>query len=391
MRIILYEMKKIWNIKLIIIIAVLCALYYYMFIDFNVKHFPNGHPVTEEVNFSIQMIEQFGLLMEEDEFSDFILSTREKLITEAETYINDIPIFAKAKIYSYEDYEKIHEKNNQTELETNALWALLGEECDFVRFKLEALNNIENTYYNYPEYMINNLISEATNEKELDRLMEIKEAEEYRNIMSGWVYENTVTYAIYMTILTILAVLVLISPLIVTDHTKNVHLLQYTTKVGRRIFKKQFIATMLSALFLTTVFILIFGIIYSSNDTWIFWNSGLTSFLNFNFLMNITYGQYIIIYIVLLYALCLSAAALVLVLSRFSQTLITLIMKLIPLFAVFVAIIAGVLNGTFEPTNIIYAWTGIFGIEPIVCGLLLFLGLVVSFYFVRKETKIDIT
>ena len=174
MRIILYEMKKIWNIKLIIIIAVLCALYYYMFIDFNVKHFPNGHPVTEEVNFSIQMIEQFGLSMEEDEFSDFIQSTREELITEAETYINDIPIFAEAKIYSYEDYEKIHEKSNQTELETNALWALLGEECDFVRFKLEALNNIENTYYNYPEYMINNLIPEATNEKELDRRMEIK-------------------------------------------------------------------------------------------------------------------------------------------------------------------------------------------------------------------------
>jgi hypothetical protein len=372
-------------------IAVLSALYYYMFIDFNIKHFPNGHPVTEEVNFSIQMIEQFGLSMEEDEFSDFILSTREKLITEAETYINDIPIFAEAKIYSYEDYEKIHEKSNQTELETNALWALLGEECDFVRFKLEALNNIENTYYNYPEYVINNLIPEATNEKELDRLMEIKESEEYRNIMSGWVYDNTVTYAIYLTILTILAVLVLISPLIVTDHTKNVHLLQYTTKLGRSIFKKQFIATMLSTLFLTTVFILIFGIIYSSNDTWIFWNSGLTSFLNLTFLLDITYGQYIIIYIVVLYMLCLSAAALVFVLSRFSQNLITLIMKLIPLFAVFGAIIAGVLNGTFEPTNIIYDRTGILGIEPIVCGLLLILGLAISLYFVRKETKIDIT
>jgi hypothetical protein len=384
-------MKKIWNIKLIIMIAVLSALYYYMFIDFNIKHFPNGHPVTEEVNFSIQMIEQFGLSMEEDEFSDFILSTREKLITEAETYINDIPIFAEAKIYSYEDYEKIHEKSNQTELETNALWALLGEECDFVRFKLEALNNIENTYYNYPEYVINNLIPEATNEKELDRLMEIKESEEYRNIMSGWVYDNTVTYAIYLTILTILAVLVLISPLIVTDHTKNVHLLQYTTKLGRSIFKKQFIATMLSTLFLTTVFILIFGIIYSANDTWIFWNSGLTSFLNLTFLLDITYGQYIIIYIVVLYMLCLSAAALVFVLSRFSQNLITLIMKLIPLFAVFGAIIAGVLNGTFEPTNIIYDRTGILGIEPIVCGLLLILGLAISLYFVRKETKIDIT
>ncbi len=391
MRIILYEMKKIWNIKLLLILTVLCAIYYYMFIDFNIKHFPNGHPSTEEVNLSIQMIEQFGLTIKEDEFSDFILNTREKLISEAETYIKTIPIFAEVEIYTYEDYNKIHEKSYQSDLEIKAIWTLLGDECDFVRYKLEVLDYMEDSYYSYPEYIINILIPEATNYNELDHLMEIQETEEYRNIMSSCVYENTVTYAIYLTILTILAVLVLISPLIVTDHTKNVHLLQYTTMQGRNIFKKQFIATMLSALLLTTAFVLIFGIIYSTNDTWIFWNSGLTSFLNFTFLMNITYGQYIIIYIVVLYALCLSVAASIFLLSRFSQNVITLIMKLIPLFAFFGAISVGVLNGTFEPTNIFYAWTGVLGIESIVCSVLLILGLVISLYFVRKETKIDIT
>lgn len=391
MRIILFEMKKIWNIKLIIIIAVLCALYYYMFIDFNIKHFPNGHPTEEEVNFSIQMTEQFGLTLEADELSEFILNTREKLISEAEIYIKTIPIFAEAEIYTYEDYNKIHEKDNQSELETNALWTLLGEECDFVRFKLETLNNIEEGYHNYPEYIINNLIPEATNVKELERFMMIMKSEEYRNIMSVSVYDNTATYAIYLTILTILAVLVLVSPLIVTDHTKKVHLLQYTSKQGRSIFKKQFIATILSTFLLTTVFIVIFGGIYSSNGTWIFWNSGLTSFMNFTFLMNITYGQYIIIYIGILYVLCLIAATIAFLLSRFSQNLITLIMKLLPLFAVFVTISGGVLSGIFEPSNILYDWTGILGIEPMVCGVLLIIGLAVSYCFVRRETKIDIT
>ncbi len=391
MRIILFEMRKIWNLKLLVIITVLCALFYYMFIDFNIKHFPNGHPSTEEVNLSIQMIEQFGLTIEEDEFSDFILNTREKLISEAETYIKTMPIFTEAEIYTYKDYNKIHEKNNQSDLETKALWTLLGEECAFVRFKLEALNNIEDNYYNYPNYIINNLIPKAINEKELDRLVEIRNSKEYRNIMSNLVYDNTSIYAVYLAILTILAVLVLISPLIVTDRTKNVHLLQYTTKQGRIILKKQFSATMLSAFLLTTAFILIFGIIYSTNDTWVFWNNGLTSFLNLTFLVNITYGQYIILYVTLLYVLCLSAAALTFVFSRFSQNVITLIMKLIPLFAVFGVIAVSVLNGIFEPSNILYHWTGVLWIEPIVCGVLLVLGLTISLYFVRKETKIDIT
>jgi hypothetical protein len=390
MRIVLYEMKKIWNIKLLLIITVLCALFYLMFLEFNIKHFPNGHPETEELDYSIQMMERYGLTLKENEFSDFILSNRETLIFEAEAYIKSMPIFAEAAIDTYEDYVKIHEKSNQTKLETDAIWTLLGDECNFVRFKLEALDNIEDRYRNYPEYILKNLISETTDERELDRLMEIWETREYENIMDGWVFENTVTYAVYLAVLAILAVLILISPLIVTDRTKNVHLLQYTTKQGRIIFNKQFIAVILSAFFLATVLIFIFGAIYSTNDTWIFWNNGLTSFLNATFLVNITYGQYLVIYIVLLYVLCLSAAAAAFVLSRFSQNLITLILKLIPVFAVFGAISVSVFRYTFNSSNTLYAVTGIWGIEPVVCGFLLILGLTVSLYFVRNEKKIDV-
>jgi hypothetical protein len=66
------------------------------------------------------------------------------------------------------------------------------------------------------------LASEAKSEKELARIMEIRETEEYRNIMDGWVFDNTVTYTIYLAILAVLAVLVLVSPLIVTDRARNV-------------------------------------------------------------------------------------------------------------------------------------------------------------------------
>jgi hypothetical protein len=50
-----------------------------------------------------------------------------------------MPIFAEAVIYTFEDYEKINEKSNQSALETDAIWTLLGEECNFVRFKLQAI------------------------------------------------------------------------------------------------------------------------------------------------------------------------------------------------------------------------------------------------------------
>lgn len=390
MRIVLNEMKKIWNIKLLLIISVLCALFYLTFMKFYISQFPNGHPATEMVNYSVEMMQQYGVTLDDDEFSEFTLNTREALISEAEAYIKNIPIFAEAGIYTLNDYEKVYNKSNHTELEADAVSMLLGDECNFVRFKLSAINTIEVKYHNYPEYTLKDLISNSTSEKELNRFMDIQKNGEYRNIMNKSVFDNTVTYTVYLAILEILAVLVLISPLIVTDRTRRIHLLQYTAKQGRIIFQKQLIAIILSAFVLITALLLIFGAIYSINNTWIFWNNGLTSFLNGTFLINMTYGQYIVIYIVLLYVLGLSAATTAFVMSRFSQNFITLILKIIPIFAMLAGISASVFDYTFNVSNTLYKGTGIWGIESIICGLFLMVGLVVSLYSLRKEKRIDV-
>ncbi len=392
MRIVFYEMKKIWSVKLLLIVTLLCGLFYAIFMEFNIEYFPNGHPATEEVDYSIEMTQRYGPTLEDDEFSEF-MKTREELISEAEMYIKTNPIFSEVGIYTYADYQEMSQKRDQTEAEYNAEWILLKEECGFVQFKLQTLDRIEECYYNYPEYKLEGLISEATSEKELARLMEIQETKEYRNIMDGYVFEDTVTYTIYLAILAILAVLVLISPLIVTDRARNVHLLQYTAKHGRRILNQQLIAVVLSAFLLATTLLLIFGAVYSAHGTWLFWNNGLLSFLNTPtdfFWFDITYGQYITACIVLLYILCLSAAAVAFMLSRFSQNLITLIFKLIPAFAVFGALCFSVFHYTFSSTNNLYMGTSVIGIEPIVCSLVFIAGLAVSLYIVRREKKVDV-
>lgn len=392
MKVVLYEMKKIWNIKMLLIIAILCTLFYFMFMGFYIKYFPNGHPETEEINLSIKMIKQYGLTLEPEECSEFIAKYRAEVVSEAEKFIKKTPVFSELGIYSYEDFKKVREKNNHSKLETDAFWMLYGKECNFVGFKLEAIDRVEENYYYYPKYTLENLISEATNKKEIARLTEIKETEEYRNIMSGGVFENTMTYSIYLAVLVMLVVLVLVSPLIITDHARNVHLLQYTSKYGRKILNQQLIAIMLSAFLLTTVLLLVFGAVYSMNGTWLFWNNGLLSFFNIVnvFLFNMTYGQYVIAYIALLYVLCLGTSSIAFILSRFSQNLITLMLKLIPVFGIMWALCYGIFLVTFSSTNIFFARTGIIGIEPVVCGSLLIIGLAMSLYIVRKEKKTDI-
>lgn len=390
MRIVWHELKKIWNFRILVVVALLCTLYYWLFLSLYIDYFPNGHSETEVVAYSRELLQRYGPTLEEDEYSQFIRETRAQLLAEMESYIKSNPVFADAGIYSFEDYERVYEKSDPTEAEYKAIWTLLGEECDFVRFKLQALQWIESQYANAPQYT-QKLISETTDPKEVERLKAILQTKEYRHIMDGHVYDNTVVYAFYFAILAVLAVLVLVSPLIVTDRARNVHLLQYTSQQGRRILQKQLLAVLLSAFFLTTILILIFGAIYSTNGTWVYWNSGLTSFLNWpTFLFNLTYGQYILIYIVLLYVLCLGTAALAFIFSRFSQNLVTLILKLIPLFTVLTVLCAWVFKYPFTTQNFLYRALGLVGMEAFICGLLFLAAGAVSLYLVRREKKVEV-
>jgi len=391
MSMVFHEMKKIWNPKILLVIALLCTLYYSIFLSFHIEHFPNGHPMTEDVGYSMELLQRYGLTLEEDEYAEFVQETRAKLIAEMEMHIQSNPVFAAAGIFSYEDYERLRGRDQLTEAENIAYWTLLGEESGFARFKMQALEWIESHYHHYPQYTWPILMSEAANQKERDRLAAIMETGEYRNIMNWHVYENTVAYSVNLAILSVLAVLTLVSPLIVTDRARNVHLLQYTAKQGRSILQKQLAAVLLSAFLLTTLLLVVFGAIYATNGTWVFWNSGLTSFLNsYTFWFEMTYGQYLVIYIVLLYVLCLGTAALAFVLSRLSRNLITLILKIIPVFGVLALLCGFVFVNPFSLENIIYRTTGIPGMEPFVCGLVFVAGVAASLYIVRREKKVDV-
>ena len=393
MRIILNEIKKIWDLKLILVAFIISGLFYTIFMSNFIVFFKNGHSITEEIEYAMEMSERYGTEITDEEFSDF-MSERQSLISEAEEYIDKFPIFSEVGIYNFEDYERIHEKDDQTEREYEAIWTLLGEKGNYVRFKIQALDSIEERYDGYPEYVLDRgLNSEDTPKRELARLREIKEKEEYLNIMDAYSFENTISYSIYLGILTILITLVLVSPLVVNDRSGNIHLLQYSSKNGRRILLQQFISIIISAFTITTLMVLIFGAIYTTNGTFVFWNNGLTSFLNVAvdfFWFDLTYGQYIIYYILLLYILSIGSATVAFVISRFSQNLVVLIMKLIPVFGVFCLISFKVFFKTFSNVNFFYRLTGLPWLEPIVCLFVLIMGLTSSVYILHREIKADL-
>ena len=395
MRIILNEMKKIWNWKLLAIIVIVSAMFYIMFMSYYIDHYKHGnHPHQETVFYAEELTRLYGVSITAEELADYIAGERALLIERAEGYFQTMPIFSDAGIYSFDDYTLLRERQGGeiSSTESNAHWTLLGEECDYLGFKLQSLEYFEERYD-----FISKIIGDTEsywsffNEKEKDRYAEIVSDGENRSILIDWTLWHTESYAFYLSILLMLAVLALVSPLLVSDRHGNMHYLQYSSKLGRRVMRVQLVATLLSALMLTTLMILIFGVIFSANGTHLFWYNNMNSdFSSVRTVFSMTYGGWVVAAIIFMYVLTLGVSMLAFVLSRFSGNLITLVMKLIPVFAALVLLCIGVFNGMFCMGNKLYQLLRIFGVEVYVCGIFVVVAFAAAWSVLRRERRVDV-
>ena len=393
MRIILGELKKIWSLQMVIIVTVLSALFYLMFMEFYITYFPNGHPQTELFDFSVELTKKYGTTLEQAEFDEFI-SARKALVSEAEMYIKEITAFAESGIFSFEDYselaKKVYESNEATEEENEVYWILLSEDCNFVGFRLQELDNIAD-FYDNAAVSYQTQILHSDNAREAKRLSEILESGQYTSIMPENVISNANIYGRWLAILTVLSMLVFLSPLLTGDMMRGVNLLQYSSKHGRKILSSQLAATMISAFLLVTIELVIFGAIYRLTGTQVFLKNGMNSFIGFyDFWFDMTYKQYLFSNLGMIYMCALSAALLAFVLSKVSRDYISLTLKLIPLFVLFIFLCTGSIDYNFTMTNPLYRMTGIIGVEPMVCGTVIILGISFCLLVIIREKKVDI-
>jgi hypothetical protein len=396
MRILWGEVKKIWNWKNLLIIAVVCALFYNIFMSDQIKYYKNGYPVTSDIEYAEEITRRYGNSLTDEELQDFIDSERELLIAKAEKYIQAMPAFAAAGIYSYADFEALLEKDEQTQEESDAYWTLLGEECGYLGFKLQTLRFFENERIGNLSKLVGDPdwheYRDTFTEREQERLAEILRNGEEWAILTYQTINNTMDYAVVFTILILFCVLALVSPLLTTDRHNGIHYLQYSTKAGRKIVYSQLTAVLLSAFSLTTALIFVFGGIYSQNGTALFWNASVNSRLNVGWysLFSMSYGQWVLWMAALMYVIALGAAALAFILSRYSHSLITLIMKLIPMFTALLLLCVTVFNGLFTMSNLLYETAHIVGTEGYICGIVGAAGLTAAVAAAKREKRADV-
>ncbi|WP_055669512.1 hypothetical protein [Desnuesiella massiliensis] len=299
MSIIVNEIKKIFNLKMVLMLIVINLLMYFLFIEFWIKYFPNGRPETDIYRISVEMKKNYGEYVDEEEFKDFKIKYEEK-IREADEYIQSEERFIKADIKNYEQFKNIDRKiKSQSDLRD---YTVFKESIDLF-WELPTTKWMIQSYESKKEDLLRQY--RGTTSEAKFRIEDVYSKNEQTSIMPYIVLENynNLIKGLIMTIL--LSVMFMISPIYLRDSKNKVKHIQYTCRRGRKMFKSKIYAGLIGTFIINTLQLMIFFMLYHHNKVNMFFNSNINSFLNSRiiFWYDLTFIQYIILTVILIYIL----------------------------------------------------------------------------------------
>lgn len=324
MNVVLNELKKIFNIKSVILLVLINIVMYFLFIEFNITYFPNGRPALDIYNMFVEMEDSYGEFMDEEEFEDFKLKY-EEAVKEADQYIQSRKDFKIAGINNYEDFVNMdHENEELYELYSDVVfkkkidvfWELPWRE-EYIRY-----------YENKEELML----VPSSNEKQELRIKEILEKGLETSVFNDVIFSNYNEFIKSAAKTILLSVMFIITPIYLKDNKDKINYLQYTSKTGRKIFKKKIFAGVLASFILVTVQFICFFIMYSTNNTSMFFNCNINSIYNSIISWyDLTFIQYIALTVIGTYILAFVFTLIPMLVSSISKNYITAIGVQLPI------------------------------------------------------------
>lgn len=336
MRIIIKEIRKVLNLKLIIILLLFSAAYVTQ-IPYVSMSWWNHSSSPYDVDFYRQLIDKFGPTLTLDEWNDF-MGVRQNLIDELMENILHNEIMQKNNIDTYEKFE---------EAKNSAVAYDLGEEerpeivTEFERlifddpitspilFKIQCSDSLiskkESGYIfsdknsaekKMSEMAETNFYLQKMSEKGKKRIVQMWTGSEM-TLLHEAVTENVKDDFVRMAALAVIWVFVLILSYQITEKLKDVRQIQLSTKTGRKIFSRQ--AAVCTALGAAV------GIAVSAVYAFLLWRKGAFDFIHCPvskmpryYWIDISYGDFLILCAGVLIMTSVAAAFLAYLISRLS-------------------------------------------------------------------------
>lgn len=327
MGIVINEIKKIFNTKMVILLIIINIIMYFLLIEFDIKHFPNGRPTGDNYRITVQMQKDYGTNMDEEEFENF-KSIYNKKLKEADKYIQEDKEFRELGIKNYKEYIEKQENLHKAEKNEDKFNKL----CDRIMFKegvdlfweIPQREDIIKRYENKDKFMFMNYRN-LTKQQET-RIKEILNNKSDTSVFHEVIIENYNFLIFHVSLAILISTIFMISPIYLRDNKNNINFLQYTSKKGRKIFKSKAIAAIISSFIITTIQFICFFALYSQNKVGMFFHSNINSLLNFRHSWyDITFIQYIAITVAAVYILVLAFTIMSIIVSSTVYNYIALV------------------------------------------------------------------
>lgn len=346
MRIFRKELAKIFNFKLILILAGFAVVFEYMFINWN--YYP-GYSASSpyDVPFYEELVEEFGSTLSEDEY-EILLRKRESLAALVEAEMQNSEVFRTYGVETIEQFEEYHEKKGElTEeesliyKETTNFW-FRNEVTEPILFRMQVLDQYiedkgrtffadKNGLEFWSDYFSHHSPEVA---KRLQTIFKRNEV----SLLPYSVYALINDDFLMLMILAIVCCFDLILSYQITERLRGILPIAASAKVGRNIFWKQMLASMTAGTILGVVIGSIYGVMLWSKNVFIFADCPLSGRL-YRFWVDMTFGQYMLMCFMLLILLSAAAALLAHFIGRLSANYIAGIAISIPSAAAYYLLI----------------------------------------------------
>ena len=327
MRIIINEIKKLFNLKILLILGLIVFIICKIFISFWIEVFPNGSE-TPDFNLSVQMLKDYGTTMDEKEFEDFKEKSalREK---EADEYLKGDKEAQELGIKSYRELRESLDKG-KTDEKVEALHSkIYFKDNVYLFWEMQSRESLIASYEN-PLNRNAELYSSKPNKYK--RLKELEKGDQLKSVLSYVTFLNYDSLITNFSILVVVTLAFIISPIFLRDEKNKVNLLQYSSKTGRKMGSKKVISAMITAFGISTLELIVLFLMYIPNDTLQFWNCSINS--KFNYMVSwfdLTFGQYIMLTILVIYIITFVVTSISLFVSSKVKSYVALIGVQVPI------------------------------------------------------------
>ncbi|MDR0920607.1 MAG: hypothetical protein LBM93_15375 [Oscillospiraceae bacterium] len=414
MRIFLCELKRIFTLKICVVTLILAvALSILLNIVMRESVSLNGDYYASYNNFLSDIQEKYGDVFDETEQAEWFAQQEIELNKIADELIAKEPIFQKYPEYvreritggsfgttSFYNFYGLDSKNisEEQDKEVGKLHTTISKNYDFViqgYFYTELKERYTETDYAADNYTLNGDMESLSREEIPASIRERLEKFKTDFPYNTFNMENTGVTADYfstVSVFIVIALMFLLVPYVVKDQTRKTRQVQYSSKIGRKLFRIQFLTVIVAAVITTLSIFLVFFIPYADFvEFGKFHNYHLGGIDGPFFMFNLTLTQYVLFLTLLTVLVAVSFACVLFFLGRYSGNIVSCSLKAIPTCFIFANLaVACTMSALFAGNMLLAFFHYRLNMEIISAVIAAAAGLIIGLAVLRGEKKREI-